>query len=166
MAAKVESARERTFAERTARFWSMNRKGGPSGPSPRLMRGVTEGIADFTSCRAITRSVDTGGGGLMRRLAGAEDQHAPPIYMLFDGPSMSACLRGHWRDPHPSVPPNPLRGPGGLKFLDLIKPESIVEARGLHPDEDARIEILCLAGRNVNGTDSDSSPARGRQAAR
>lgn len=64
----------------------------------------------------------------MRRLAGAESHDAPPIYMLFDGSSMSACLLGHWRDPHPSVPSNPLRGPGALKFLDLIRAESIVDA--------------------------------------
>lgn len=64
----------------------------------------------------------------MRRLAGAENHDAPPIYILFDGSAMSACLLGRWRDPHTSGPPNPVRGPGGLKFLDLIQRESIVDA--------------------------------------
>jgi hypothetical protein len=128
MAPSLESARARTFAERTARFWSVNRQGGPSAPPPRLMRGVIEGVADFESRRAITRSVETGGGGVVRRLAGAENRDVPPVYMLFDGTSVCGCLLGRWRDPEPGRPSDPLRGPPGLRFLDLIRPESIVEA--------------------------------------
>lgn len=128
MVASVESARQRTFAERTARFWSVNRQGGPSGAPPRLMRGAMEGIADFASRRAITRSVDTGGGGVVRRLAGAEDGDVPPVYMLYDGTSVSACLLGRWRDPEPAPRFDPVRAPAGLRFLDLIRPEAVVEA--------------------------------------
>ena len=87
-----------------------------------------EGIADFASQRAITRSVDTGGGGLVRRLAGAEDVDVPPVYMLYDGTSVCACLLGRWRDPEPRPRFDPLRAPAGLRFLDLMRPESIVEA--------------------------------------
>jgi hypothetical protein len=87
-----------------------------------------EGIADFESRRAITRSVDMGGGGVVRRLAGTESEGVPPVYMLFDGTSVCGCLLGRWRDPEPGRPSDPLRGPPGLRFLDLIRPESIVEA--------------------------------------
>jgi hypothetical protein len=84
-----------------------------------------EGIADFASRRAITRSIDTGGGGVVRRLAGAENQDVPPVYMLFDGTSLCGCLLGRWRDPEPGRLSDPLRGPSGLRFLDLMRPESI-----------------------------------------
>lgn len=128
MGSTVESAPARTLAERTSRFWSVNRRGGPSGPLPRLMRGVVEGIVDFTTGRAITRSINTGGGGVLRRAAAADDGNVAPVYMLFDGTLMTGCVLGRWRDPYPSGAAGTHRGPAGLRFLDLMRPESIIEA--------------------------------------
>ena len=92
------------------------------------MQGATEGVVDFVTGRAITKSVDTSGGGPVRRLSGGEHRDTPPIYMLFDGTSVSACLLGQWRDPRPSGRAASYRGPRELRFLDLMRPESIVEA--------------------------------------
>jgi hypothetical protein len=92
------------------------------------MQGATEGIVDFVSGRAITSSVDTGRGGLVRRLSGRDTREPPPIYMLFDGTSISACLLRQWRDPRPSGAAGSYRGPAELRFLDLMRPKSIVEA--------------------------------------
>jgi hypothetical protein len=101
------------------------------------MQGVTEGVVDFVSRRAITRSVNAGSGGTARRLPGGKNDKAPAIYMLFDGTSVSACLLGQWRNPRPCGAAGSYRGPRELRFLDLMRPESIVEAAA-EGEEDVR----------------------------
>jgi hypothetical protein len=51
-----------------------------------------------------------------------------PVYLLFDGPSMSGCLLGHWQQPEPKWPSELPRKPIGLTFLDLMRPESLIDA--------------------------------------
>src|SRR6478672_8620053 len=123
---RVESALARTVEERTCRFWSVTWPGDRSGLVSRLMQGATEGIVDFVTGRAITRSVDISDGGTGPRLPGGERRATPPIYMFFDGTSVSGCLLGEWRNPGPSGAAGSYRGPAELRFLDLMRPESIV----------------------------------------
>lgn len=58
------------------------------------MRGLVEGIVDFTSGRAITRSIDMGGGGLLRRAVATDDRDVPPVYMLLERRCLAVCLAG------------------------------------------------------------------------
>jgi hypothetical protein len=122
----LESALERTVAENTARFRSINRRGGPTGPVPRTRHLATEGIVDFHSRRAITRTVRRNS-GVIRRLAKRWTEDVT-IYLLFDGPKLSGCVLGHWQEPSPKWPADLPRQPIGLTFLDLMRHESLVDA--------------------------------------
>jgi hypothetical protein len=135
MVSLIVSARVRTFDERTARFWSANRMDSASGRLPRLMRGAVEGIVDFTSRRAITRTVNTTGGGLLRRLAGAHDPDAPPMYLMFDSASVLISVHGRWHTLPPTERSWPRSGPPGLRLVHLLRPESIVDAIDIGEDE-------------------------------
>ncbi len=121
-----ESAPEAISAQKTARFWSVKRRGRPTGPPLRVMNNATEGIVDFAARRAITRSVHRDG-GIARRLAKRWIADIP-IYILFDGPSMSGCLLGRWQEPYPKWPSGLPRKPLGLTLLDLIRTESVIDA--------------------------------------
>jgi hypothetical protein len=123
----VESALATTVAEKTARFWSVNRQGDATGPPLRVMSDATEGIVDFASRRAITRSVGRSGGLIGRLSKRARPMPEMTFYILYDGTSMSACLMGRWQEPRPGWPSELPRNPAGLSFLDLMRAESLVD---------------------------------------
>jgi hypothetical protein len=91
------------------------------------MSDATEGIVDFASRRAITRSVERSGGLIGRLSKRARPTPDMTIYMLSDGSSMSACLMGRWQEPLSGWRPKLPRNPAGLSFLDLICAESVVD---------------------------------------
>jgi hypothetical protein len=55
--------------------------------------------------------------------------------MLFDGPSARACLFGRWQELPSNAPFEPVSGPAGLRFLNLMLPETIIEAMEGGEDE-------------------------------
>ena len=131
------------------------------------MRGAIEGIVDVVSRRAITRAVDTDGGGLLRRVVERGGRDASPIYVLFDGTSISGCLLGRWQKPRASLPSSLPRGPAGLRLLDLIRPESVVDVVEEREDEVRGQPTACCRLRldvgRVSWPSLDST-ARGRSA--
>ena len=87
---------------------------------------ATAGIVDFTTRRAITRTVRRNR-GLIHRLAKRWTEDVT-IYLLFDGPKLSGCVLDHWQEPSPKWPAGLPRHPIGLTFLDLMRHESLVDA--------------------------------------
>jgi hypothetical protein len=127
MGREVESALATTVAETTARFWAVNRQGDSTGPPLRVMSNEDEGIVDFASRRAITRSVERSGGLIGRLSKRARPMPDMTLYTLYDGTSMSACLMGRWLEPRPGWRPELARLPAGLSLLDLMRAESLVD---------------------------------------
>ena len=123
----VLRALERTEREETARFSSSRRPGGADGRVARALAMRETGIVDFRARRAITRT-EARADGLAGRLIGRLVSPGP-IYQLYDGASSSFGAFGHWSEPYPPWPSALPRKPQGLQFLDLLRPESVVEER-------------------------------------
>jgi hypothetical protein len=127
----VELAYTTTVAERTARFWSVSRRGGPTGPMSRLIRDANYGIVDFDSRRAIIRDTRRAHGlvGRARQLVFNPSQ--TPRYALFDDTSISEWAEGRWTEPAVIFQHGVPRLPLGLSFLDLLAGGRLHSAREL-----------------------------------
>lgn len=118
-----------TVAERTARFWSVNRRG-PTGPMWRPVRDLTGGIVDFNARRAIIRA-GRRGGGLLRHVTDRLFASPFPAYVLVDDVSLSIWTGARWTEPDELFQPGLPRLPRGLSFLDLFSAGSLVDVAAL-----------------------------------
>jgi hypothetical protein len=88
------------------------------------------GIVDFATRRAIARGHASDTGGLGRPIPSSF-----AVYMFCEGPAMCGALPGGWTELFPPWPASLPRKPLELRFLDLLRADSLVQEQALGEEE-------------------------------